>query len=127
MLFVVASIEDPPAELAGRGDEITINFPWGSLLRGIVCAEPRVLTGIAALARPRAAVHVLTSVEERDVASGVTRADLMSLPSRAGLFEEAGLVLERCTAATPGEVSGSGSTWGKRLARPALRIGLRRC
>ena len=33
-LFVVAAAERPPMELLAIADELTINFPWGSLLRG---------------------------------------------------------------------------------------------
>ena len=34
VLFAVAAAENPPPELCGRVDLLTIHFPWGSLLRG---------------------------------------------------------------------------------------------
>ena len=126
VLFVVAAIEDPPAELARRADEITINFPWGSLLRGVVLAEPVVIAGLAYLAKHGAPVRVLTAVGDRDAASGVTAGDLALLAGRATSFANAGLTLERCGRATTAEVEASGSTWAKRLDRPAVELHLRR-
>ncbi len=40
-LFVVAAAERPPIELLGIADEVTINFPWGSLLRGALAMRRR--------------------------------------------------------------------------------------
>src|SRR5690606_22030096 len=31
LIYVMASIEQPPAELAGRCDILFVNLPWGSL------------------------------------------------------------------------------------------------
>ena len=40
VLFAVAAAERPPAELCGRVDEVSILFPWGSLLRGVLALDP---------------------------------------------------------------------------------------
>ena len=127
-LLVVAAIERVPSELAGRADEITLNFPWGSLLRGIVRAEPAVLRGLAALARPGAPLRLLLSIGARDAASGVRPEDLLGIRLCAGRFADAGLWLERCQQATTDEVNASGSSWAKRLGarRPVLSMRLRR-
>jgi len=116
-LFVVAAIEDAPAELASRADEITINFPWGSLLRGLVRAELRVTCGIAALAKPGARIHALLSIEDRDASSGLTAAEIAANPRRSYDFAVAGLALERVDVATPGVIAASGSSWAKRLGQ----------
>ena len=39
-LFVVAAIGALPRELDGLADVVTVHFPWGSLLRGLLGAEP---------------------------------------------------------------------------------------
>jgi hypothetical protein len=44
-LFVMAAAERPP--LTGFADEITVNFPWSSLLRGVLGGDDAVLAGIA--------------------------------------------------------------------------------
>jgi 16S rRNA (adenine(1408)-N(1))-methyltransferase len=54
-----------------------VQFPWGSLLRGILGHEDAVLAGVAQLLAPGAEGVVLLSVVPRD---GVA-----PLPSRAAL------------------------------------------
>lgn len=53
-LFVVASVESLPVELNDTADTITVNFPWGSLLKALVLPEAQILKGVARLAKPRA-------------------------------------------------------------------------
>jgi len=52
--FVVAAAEDPPAELVGCSDALTIAFPWGSLLRGALALDDEAAAGIAMLLAPEA-------------------------------------------------------------------------
>jgi 16S rRNA (adenine(1408)-N(1))-methyltransferase len=128
VLFAVARIEDAPCELDGAADRITVSFPWGSLLRGIVRAEPSVLAPLARLAKPGACIEVLLSVETRDAASGLEPSDLAELPTRADAFARCGLVIERLGIATEDEIVASGSSWGKRLggSRRVSALRLRR-
>jgi hypothetical protein len=124
-LFVVAAVEAPPCELAGRAAELTAHFPWGSLLRGVVGLDERVLAGIAALARPGAAVRALVSVAERDPAAlAHAMRDAHALARR---YAEHGLTLRELRVASAAEVAGSRSSWAKRLragsaGRPAWLI-----
>jgi 16S rRNA (adenine(1408)-N(1))-methyltransferase len=117
ILFVVAGIEDAPCELDGVADRITISFPWGSLLRGIVRAEAAVLAPLARIAKSGACIDVLLSVESRDAASGVDPDDVATLAWRASEFARCGLAIERFAVASEDEVASSGSTWAKRLGR----------
>lgn len=57
-LFVIANAAALPIELAGVATHITINFPWGSLLRGLVDGDPTILGGVRLLARPAAALEI---------------------------------------------------------------------
>ncbi len=57
-LFVIANALAMPPELHERADYITINFPWGSLLRGLVEAEGSLLQGLRAVSRPGAMLEV---------------------------------------------------------------------
>jgi 16S rRNA (adenine(1408)-N(1))-methyltransferase len=58
-LFVVASVELLPAELSDIADVVTINFPWGSLLRALVTPEPEILRAIAGMAKRGTKLKVL--------------------------------------------------------------------
>lgn len=69
-LFVVAAAEALPPELDGRADALTIHFPWGSLLRGLLDADDAIVSGIARVMRPEAMATILLSVTERDRLDG---------------------------------------------------------
>lgn len=129
-LFVVAAAERPPEELIGIADEVTVLFPWGSLLRGALARDDArdEAAGIAALAAPGGLVTILISIDARDhldlpPIDSAARADLAARWARHGLrltaFDQAG----------PAEVDAMGSSWARRLAagrdRTAWRLELR--
>ena len=57
-LYLIASAHTLPAELQGRATHLTINFPWGDLLTGLLAHDPRLLAGLGALGRPGARLEV---------------------------------------------------------------------
>ena len=128
-LFLVAAAECPPPELVGLADEVTILFPWGSLLRGALARDEAVASGIARLLRPGGRVEAVVSVTERD-GLGVPplrAADCASLASR---WAGHGLDLLAFEPATSAEVDATGSSWARRLRagrdRPVWRLSLGR-
>lgn len=112
-LFVAANILSIPRELRGLADSLTINFPWGSLLKGLVRGEEDLLGGLAALARPGAALEILinggalaeTGCAMEDGTGRLTRA------LAAGGF---GVQSSRSLGAD--ELRAQPSTWAKRVA-----------
>jgi 16S rRNA (adenine(1408)-N(1))-methyltransferase len=126
-LFVVAAAERPPAELAGVGDELTIIFPWGSLLAGALALDPAAAAGIASLVAPNGCVRILVSVVENDrlAMPPLDGDDATALALR---WARHGLRMSSFRPATPAEVDASGSSWARRLAagrhRPAWRMEL---
>lgn len=58
-LFVIANAARLPLELYGLAASVTINFPWGSLLDGLLDGDPALLGGLSAVMRPGAALDVL--------------------------------------------------------------------
>ena len=58
VLFAIANAQALPPELYGLATEITLNFPWGSLLRGLIESDPPLLAGLHALARPSAVLQI---------------------------------------------------------------------
>jgi 16S rRNA (adenine(1408)-N(1))-methyltransferase len=56
-LFIVANALALPGALHGLAARIAINFPWGSLLAGLLTGDPALLSGLAALARPGATLE----------------------------------------------------------------------
>jgi 16S rRNA (adenine(1408)-N(1))-methyltransferase len=99
---------------------MTINFPWGSLLRGVLGHDEAALAGLATLLAPGAHATALFSVVARDGVAG-PRDDA------AAVYARAGLSLVETRAATAEEIAASGSSWAKRLragsaARPVTLL-----
>lgn len=122
--FLVAAAEAPPAELHGVANFVTVRFPWGSLLRGVIGRDDAVATGLASLVAPAGALELLVSPMERDGLDGVPASADALVAGAADAFAEHGFVMERAAALTPAEIRATGSTWARRLDRQATLIRL---
>ena len=111
--FLVDGVERVPPGLASLADELTIHFPWGSLLRGLVDGSSAVVGPIALLMKPGAQLRVLMSAIERDGLSDVTPSLVVS---RRVAYAEHGLHLIEARWASAGTIAESRSAWAKRLA-----------
>ncbi|HZQ35898.1 MAG TPA: hypothetical protein VFD32_08200 [Dehalococcoidia bacterium] len=130
-LFVVAAAEALPAELAGVGTALTVQFPWGSLLRGLLGADTAILGGIVRVCRPGARVSLLLSVTERDHVAGVPLLTAHTVERLASAYAARGLLLCEGRPATPADLAASHSSWARRLGaggrRPAWLLRFRVC
>jgi 16S rRNA (adenine(1408)-N(1))-methyltransferase len=120
--FLVEGVERLPAQLAGIADEVTVHFPWGSLLGGLLTAEAAVLAPIASLLKPGAELRVLVSATPRDGYVEVTPATLLAASNG---YRDHGLELVEAREATMADTAASRSSWAKRLG-PARRAVLAR-
>ena len=57
-LYVIANALALPRELDAMASKVTINFPWGTLLTGLLDGEPMLLGGLLAIARPGAEMEI---------------------------------------------------------------------
>jgi len=130
-LFVVAAAERPPVELCAVAAEVTILYPWGSLLRGTLALDDgrAAAAGIAGLLAPGGIVRALVSIDPRDrlAVPTIGAADRAGL---AGRWACRGLTLTAFGPADPDEIVASRSSWARRLAagrrRRVWRLELRR-
>jgi 16S rRNA (adenine(1408)-N(1))-methyltransferase len=131
-LFVVAAVEALPAELDGLADLVTVHFPWGSLLRGLLDADPATMTALTRVMRPGATLSLLLSTTDRDRGAGVAPLQEPAVRALAAAYADWGLEATEARPATAADVAAARSTWGKRLGaggrRPAwlLRARLER-
>lgn len=58
MLFAIASAQTLPDELNGLVSHITIHFPWGSLLDGLLTGDPMLMGGLSSISRPNAQIQI---------------------------------------------------------------------
>lgn len=122
--FVVAAAEAPPAELAGVAGLVTVHFPWGSLLRGVVGRDGAVAAGLSTLVAPGGALQLLVAPIERDGLDGVPSSSEDLIAGAAGAFGPHGFDVERAEQPTRAEIRATGSTWARRLERRATLIRL---
>jgi 16S rRNA (adenine(1408)-N(1))-methyltransferase len=124
-LFLVARAEALPPELLGRCDEITVNYPWGSLLRAVAEPIPEVLAGIAACARAGARVALLINLAPFGDEEQRARLDLSPLDGELAdsrlrpAYRAAGLEIreiETILGALPERTS-----WGSKLVKGSGR------
>jgi len=116
--FILAAAESLPDDLTGVADRVTVQFPWGSLLRGILSVEGPVVANLARMAAPGATLTVLWSVVDRDRAALGPAVPLR--PSRER-FAAVGLVVRELRPATAADIARTGSSWAKRLRAGADR------
>jgi 16S rRNA (adenine(1408)-N(1))-methyltransferase len=110
-----------PPELDGLADRVTVHFPWGSLLRGLMAADPAVMAGLARVMRPGATLSMLVSSTDRDHGAGVGPIGERVLAALASGYAHHGLAVTRVRPATPADVAAARSTWGKRLGAGTRR------
>lgn len=117
--FLIEGVERLPSELAGVANEVTIHFPWGSLLRGVLMADPVVLCPVAGLLKPEGKLHLLASSTARD---GHAYLSPDWLGRIAGRYAECGLELDEARHAERSDIIVSRSAWAKRLGldRPTV-------
>lgn len=57
-LFVIASAQDLPQEFDGLISQVTINFPWGSLLKSLLTGDAALMSGLARIAKPHTQIDL---------------------------------------------------------------------
>jgi 16S rRNA (adenine(1408)-N(1))-methyltransferase len=122
--FVLAAVESLPAELRGVASLVTVRFPWGSLLRGVVGRDGLIAAGLASLVTPAGALELLVAPMERDGLDGVPTSVENLVAGAAKAFAEHGFGIDRAQVLTPAEIRVTGSTWARRLDRRATLIRL---
>jgi 16S rRNA (adenine(1408)-N(1))-methyltransferase len=117
-LYVVGAAEDLPGPFEGLADEVTVRFPWGSLLRGAVGGASQVSAGLAHLLRRGGTLLLLVALKPKDGFDDLL--PLVDDPARLArrlqeVYEPLGLRLDECRVATSAEVAEAHSSWARRL------------
>ena len=113
MLFLIASARGLPRELNGLICHITINFPWGSLLEGLLAGEAQLLASLTAISQGGAQIDIrlnggalLEAGSSMECAVGQIQTSM----------EQAGWHTKSLTLMDAAALRSFPSTWAKRLA-----------
>jgi 16S rRNA (adenine(1408)-N(1))-methyltransferase len=126
-VFVVGDATSPPPELRGRASLVTVNFPWGSLLRAVAEPQPQALREIVALLRPGGRLVAYLNLSAAEDAAYAEKLELPSLGEEhiggrlAPGWRAAGLEEVEWRRLDPGEAPAHRTSWGQRLVRGAGR------
>ena len=115
-LFVAAAAESLPRDLHGVAERVTVNLPWGSLLRGALALDEWAASGIACLVAPGGVVELLVAPAGRDrLAGDVAVEGRLEGGCLTDDWRRHGLCLHEARPATAAELSATPTTWAKRL------------
>lgn len=84
-LFLRGAAEQLPGPFAGMADQVTINYPWGSLLKIVAVPQASPLRLLRVLCRTGAALRVLLNY---DVLIDAPYAERLGLPTGRELSED---------------------------------------
>jgi 16S rRNA (adenine(1408)-N(1))-methyltransferase len=129
--FIVASLEQLPGALDGIADELTVNFPWGSLLLAVGWPQMDGLRRVVDVIKPGGKLVALLNASAAEKAEHAARLCLPPLedPSHiseklAPAWEEAGLIAVHAEILAGGDQPVPRTTWGQRLIRGSGRATL---
>ncbi|MCE7984784.1 MAG: methyltransferase domain-containing protein [Caldilinea sp. CFX5] len=120
-LFLQAAVEDLPIELSGIASAVNVQFPWGSLLRGVINGEPAVLNNLRRICAPNAKLTIITALDPQRDQSEIERLGIQT-PTLAYLqgellpnYEAAGFAPVEFGPLAPAAWPQLTSSWAKRL------------
>ena len=113
---------------------MTVNLPWGSLLRGALALDADAARGIAGLVAPGGRVDMLLAPAARDRLAADVDVEARLADGLADDWRALGLEVVEASPATPAHVAARPTTWARRLRlaspgrpdRVAWRLVLRR-
>lgn len=126
-LFLQAAVEDLPVELANTANAVQVQFPWGSLLRGVINGDPCVLNNLRHICAPGATLTVITALDPQRDQSELARLGIEP-PTPAYLrcellprYQSAGFAAVKAGPLAAATWPQLNSSWAKRLRGNAER------
>ena len=119
--FVVAPVEALPGELDGVADVVRVNFPWGSLLRGLLEADEETLTALKRIAKRGGSFEAVMSYDPSHDTNSFAGEPLPALNedyidrTLTSALAQRGLSLTERRQMFLDEALDLPSTWGRRL------------
>jgi 16S rRNA (adenine(1408)-N(1))-methyltransferase len=127
VLYVQAAAEALPAELDGVASKVQIEFPWGSLLRGVAGGDKVILSNLRRLCLPNALLEVTIAIDPDRDRSEWARLELATftidhvLSVLVPKYCEAGFKIVRAQQIGSDELAQRHSSWARRLHRSPTR------
>jgi 16S rRNA (adenine(1408)-N(1))-methyltransferase len=127
IIFLKASAESLPDQLSNQANEILVNFPWGSLLSGLITNEELVLKNIIQIAKNGANLEIFLTYNEKFEDSYIQERDLPTLSyefinnNLRKLYESKGIIIKETKILSEEEKLDLQSSWAKKILRKRNR------
>ncbi len=116
-LFTIANAltltDTLPALLYGMAAQVSINFPWGSLMQGLLDDDPGLMHGLQAISHPRAALEVRLNGGALSEAGWTLEAGQQRVQQ---VLSCSGFIIRSAARLTADDLKRIPTTWAKRLA-----------
>ena len=113
LLFVIARAQEMPQELDGLVSQVTINFPWGSLLESLLANDSRLINGLKSISRPGASLELRLNGGALAEAGKTLEAGTDKIYFH---LLQAGWQIDHPVVMDSGSLKKFPSTWARRLA-----------
>jgi 16S rRNA (adenine(1408)-N(1))-methyltransferase len=111
-LFLIANALALPADLQGLATQITVNFPWGSLLTGLLSGDGLLPATLAAVAQPGAQITVRLNGGALTTAGWSLEAGVQQI---SGRLRQAGFAVKVPKPLSTYDLQGLPTTWARRI------------
>lgn len=121
-LFILANAENLPYELTNLVDKIYINFPWGSLLQGIVLFEEKIWNNIKKICKKNTTIEIIFGY---NILYDKKEIDRLGLPILGESYlkynmipkiQNLGFKIMNIKKVSPKELNNYSTTWAKKLS-----------
>jgi 16S rRNA (adenine(1408)-N(1))-methyltransferase len=112
-LFVIANAQAMPSELYNLASQVTINFPWGSLLEGLLEDNAGLMTSLVAILCSQASIEVRLNGGALAQAGWALEAGTDRVRT---VLSENGFMMRSPILLTAHDLQSYPTTWAKRLA-----------
>jgi 16S rRNA (adenine(1408)-N(1))-methyltransferase len=112
-LYCITNVLAMPAELCGVATEVTINFPWGSLLEGLLAGDATLLAGLFDLSQTGA--HLTVRLNGGALAEAGWPLSDGAVQIQRNLIAS-GFAIDQPVELGAGKLRQLPTTWAKRLA-----------
>ncbi len=113
LLFIIAEAQRLPWELTGLVSRLVINFPWGSLLDGLLSGDSSLMHGLVLTSAPNASLDVRLNAGALMEAGRALEAGANQVRSS---LSRAGWMVDAPEAMGTSALRTLPSTWARRLA-----------
>lgn len=131
ILFLQAAVEDLPSELDGIATEVHVQFPWGSLLRGVAARDEIVIGNLRRICSSKARLQITIGLDAERDRYEWERLKLSPISARhvesvlAARYHSAGFKIIEMEELSASDLPELQTSWAKRLQTSSQRSFIR--